>query len=334
MNKTSRITSLDWGDKDEILIGRANKFVKIYDASSSDFTTNVEMIDGPIVGLARFDGKLIAGIENGTIQVLSNSMTVLKTGDHMSKMSQCKQNKKLIATGGKDRQNKLKVFDLETQKLVFESKNLKHDSLQLEVPIWDTSMSFVNEHMLATCSRYGYIRCFDTKQQKRRPTLEYTNSKEQIAYTCLTTHGNMLYAGTTSGIVRAFDTRSLHKIVHTYKGFTGSISDIGVDESGNFLFSASLDRFVRVHATHAPSLLYQCYVKSKATKILLRDCNAPLNDSDCQFLGEVDDEDDDEEIDNENITVDNNQTNNSDSEYDDLFNKMDTVGLDTDFFNF
>lgn len=329
LNKFSRVTSLDWGDSDEILIGRANKFVKIYDANDSVFTSNIEMIDAPIIGLARYEGRLIAGIGNGKIQVVAETPIVLETGNHLSKLRQCPVNKKLVATGGKERQNNIKVWDLETQKRTFTSKNLPHDYLQLEVPVWDSDVLFSNEHELATCSRYGYIRRYDTRAQ-RRPVVEYNNSKEQISYTSLAAHENMIYAAASTGIIRAFDFRRLKIVAHTYKGYTGSISDIGIDETGKYLYSSSLDRFVRVHCSQSTALLYQCYVKSKATKILLRNKTVSaadsLNDTDCVFMGEVNEEDDDEPQQPEE------NGGGSDPEFDELFENMDTIRYVAIFF--
>lgn len=324
LNKFSRITSLDWGtSSDEILIGRANKFVKIYDLSAPDNSSNIELLDAPIVGLARYEGRLVAGLGSGKIQIVADTPAVLETGDHMSRMSQCKQNGTLVATGGKERQNNLKVWDLQTQTKTFTSKNVPNDYLQLEVPVWDSSLVFADETTLLTCSRYGYIRQYDTRAQ-RRPVVEYRNEKEQISYNCLATAGDLVFAGSSTGVIRAFDHRRLKVVAHTYKGFTGSISDIGLDETGRFLYSASLDRYVRIHCAESTALLYQCYVKSKATKILLRTktvdaAETSLNESDCVFMGEeqLDGEDDDEEQPEDEPG--------SDPEFDEIFDNMQTI---------
>lgn len=323
LNKYSRITSMDWGDTDEILIGRANKFVKIYDAKVADFTSNIEMCGAPIVGLARYNGRLIAGIGTGHIQIIADTPATLATGDHMSKMRQCPSNGRLVATGGKERQNNLKVWDLDAQKCTFTSKNVPNDYLQLEVPVWDADVIFTDENCLATCSRFGYIRRYDTRAQ-RRPVLEYVNSKEQISYSCLATYGDMIWTGASTGIVRAFDLRKLKVVAHTYKGFTGSISDVGVDTTGKYLYSSSLDRYVRVHCRETTALLYQCYVKSKATKVLLREKTASdeLNDTDCVFMGEVDE---DSEIDEEANEHEPDDPPGSDPEFDELFENMPTI---------
>lgn len=64
--------------------------------------------------------------------------------------------------------------------------------------------------------------------------------------------------------LRAFDTRKMKTILHTYKGFTGGVSDIVVDNSGKCIFTARLDGFVRVHFSQTTPLQYQCYVKIKS----------------------------------------------------------------------
>lgn len=323
LNKHSRVTSMEWGDGDEIIVGRANKFIKIYDASDSQFTSTIEL-DGVIIGAGRYDGKIIAGLASGKVQIFQEKKECLETGDHMSRMRQCKENKKLIATGGKGRQNNLKVWDLETKTKVFTSKNLPNDYLELEVPVWDSDLVFLDANNLATCSRYGYLRVYDTRKQ-RRPVLEYVNSKEQIVYGCATAHQNTLFVGSASGIVRAYDTRKMKTILHTYKGFTGSVTDIVTDNSGKYIFTSCLDRFVRVHSVESTALQYQCYVKSKATQILMRSYD---DDSDCMVLegnsNETDDkveqqsDDDDDDEDSDEKTA-------SDSEYEEMFQNMQTV---------
>lgn len=339
LNKFSRITSLNFGSsRDELIIGRANKFIKVYDASAGAFTSSVEMLDAPIVGAGRFENRLVAGIGTGRIQILAHDApTVLETGDHLSTLTQCAQDARLVATGGKDRQNAVKVWDLEALKCVFQAKNVANDFLQLEVPVWETAVRFAddgtaNGAQLLTCSRHGYIRRYDTRVQ-RRPVSEYRNEKEPIAYNCLATFGDQLFVGTSTGIVRSFDQRRLKVVQHTYKGFAGSISDVGVDETGAFVYSASLDRYVRVHGVESTALMYQCYVKSKATKVLLRTkpvaereaveedeetATTGLNDSDCVCLGAEEDEEDEEAENGADAAG-------SDPEFDELFDNMRTV---------
>lgn len=323
LDKNSRVTAMSWGDDDEILIGRANKCVKIYSTSDSKFTKTIELDDGPIVGAGRYNGKVIAGLAGGKVQIVQRKPEYLQTGDHLSRMRQCNEDKKLIATGGKGRQNNLKIWDLETKTKVFSSKNLPNDYLELEVPVWDSDIVFLDAHQLATCSRYGYLRVYDTRKQ-RRPVLDYVNTKEQIVYGCATAHEHTLFVGSASGIVRAFDTRKMKTILHTYKGFTGSVTDIVTDNSGKYIFTSCLDRFVRVHATESTALQYQCYVKSKATQILMRTLDDQSDCVDDSNSNETNDDAVDQESDDGSDEESENQSG-SDSEYEEMFQKMQTV---------
>lgn len=342
LGKDSRITCLGWGDNEqnEILIGRANKFVKVYELTSRQFTSNLEMENGPIVGLARYDGYLVAGSENGKIQLLDGQLspTIIEVGDNLSRMRQCSSNKKLVATGGKERQNRLKVWDLTTKQNIFNTKNLPNDHLQLEVPIWDSDFAFFDSNCLASCSRYGYVRVYDMRKQ-RRPVEKYANSKEQFSYSCLTLHDKMIYCGTTTGIVRAFDSRNLKTHVHTYKGFTGGVKDLSIDVTGKYLSSAALDRFVRVHDANTTAMLYQTYIKSKGTAILFKTVTDEVDD--CVIVdtadiqpAEAEEELDEEEVDQKRVLSGRRNPVSakvgSDDEYEKLFEKMETVGENGD----
>lgn len=220
-----------------------------------------------------------------------------------------------MACGGKERQNNLKVWNLETNACVWRTKNLPNDFLQLEVPIWDTDLSFIDANQLATCSRYGYVRVYDMRTQ-RRPTANFKNERDQIGYTCMATHGDNIFVGTTTGMAFAFDIRKMKQVLHTYKGFSGSISAVGCDNSGKFLYTASLDRFVRVHHAETTELQYQCYVKSKATRILLRECEPPIK---------TEEEDEEEITGQSNKEAGDDDEDSGDDEFDRMFKAMPTV---------
>jgi ribosome biogenesis protein NSA1 len=233
---------------------------------------------------------------------------VIETGDNISRMRQCPTNPKFIAVGGKSRNNNLKVIDLETQKEIFSSKNVPHDNLQLEVPVWDSDVSFVNgsEHCLATCSRYGYIRFYDYRQQ-RRPIHNFVDSRE-LAFNSMAERGGTVYVGTTTGGLFAFDLKNMKVPLHTYKGAVGAITSVSLDDTGKFVFTSSLDRYIRVHCAGKTNLMYQCYVKSKATQLLVKNADDSL-------LGEQKQE-------KEQRVAE------SDEEYENLFDKMQTVQED------
>lgn len=313
LNKTSRITALDFGvDETEILVGRVEPVVRVFETPLNAFTGTHSFESGSIVGLAKYNGKIVAGLSNGKIQIGHKKSKFIETGDGMTRMRQCKSNRNLIASGGKERQNNLKVWNLESNECIFRTKNMPNDFLQLEVPVWDSDIGFIDSNCLSTCSRYGYIRVYDMRKQ-RRSIFNFKNDNEQISYTCLALHGDVVYSGTTTGMMHAFDLRKMKQILHTYKGFAGSVSDIGIDDSGKFLYSASLDRFVRVHQAESTVLQYQCYVKSKATRILLKQC-IPIQ---VKVETHADNE--------ENTTLTQDDDDCEENEFDRMFDQMQTV---------
>lgn len=67
-----------------------------------------------------------------------------------------KFNKNIIATGGKE--HPLQLYDLEQDKVTFKEKNVRHDWLEMRVPIWVSDIGFLpDSSKIATCSRYGYV---------------------------------------------------------------------------------------------------------------------------------------------------------------------------------
>ncbi|XP_034103590.1 WD repeat-containing protein 74 [Drosophila albomicans] len=343
LDKESRVTSLAFGNEaqTEILLGRAKNSAELHSLGRSGgiTTRSINFTAAPIVGLARYNNNLIAGIANGQIQSVSleaeqdaedeesSKPVVINSGDHMDHLRQCQAAPHIVATGGKARQNNLKVYDLSADgKQIFTSKNLPNDYLQLEVPVWDSDIGFVDgPNVLATCSRHGYVRLYDTRKQ-RRPVTHFSSEEHGMSFAALVAHGNYIYTGTTMGALKAFDTRRMKTHVHTYKGFTGGISDLHLDETGRFLSSASLDRYVRVHEAESTVLLYQCYVKSKATKVLIRELSAEQQQPRQQTNDDAEEEDEELNSQKHNKNKRKPQATPLDAEYEDMFDQMPTVG--------
>ncbi|EDW00581.1 WD repeat-containing protein 74 [Drosophila grimshawi] len=335
LDKESRVTALAFGNEaqTEILLGRAKNIAELHSLGINGgvSTRNVNFTAAPIVGLARYNNNLIAGIGNGQIQSLSldhgdeeTEAVIIQTGDQMDHLRQCSTATNIIATGGKARQNNLKVYDLSADgKQIFNSKNLPNDYLQLEVPVWDSDIGFVDgPSVLATCSRHGYVRLYDTRKQ-RRPVTHFASEEHGMSFAALVARGNYIYTGTTMGALKAFDTRCMKTHCHTYKGFTGGISDLHLDETGKYLSSASLDRYVRVHDADSTVLLYQCYVKSKATKVLIRQLSGQQQQ---EQESEEDVAEGEEKKSRKDIKNNKRQPQAVDAEYEDMFQQMATVG--------
>lgn len=222
LDKESRVTALAFGNEEqtEILLGRAKSVAEVHSLGSGGGVTTryINFSAAPIVGLARYDNNLIAGIGNGQIQSVSleaveeedaeeapktTASVLFTTGDNIDHLRQCAAASNIVATGGKARQNNLKVYDLSGDgKQIFNSKNLPNDYLQLEVPVWDSDIGFVDgPSVLATCSRHGYVRLYDTRKQ-RRPVTHFASEEHGMSFAALVARGNYIYTGTTMGALK------------------------------------------------------------------------------------------------------------------------------------
>lgn len=285
--------------------------IQVYQGPILQDTIKTE--EGHPIGLVKLDNNIVAGLSSGSVNIYNGNAVskTIKTGAHLNTLKQCENKKELIAVGGKERTNNLKVINLESGSIVFTTKNVRNDYLELEVPIWDNGLDFVDENCLATCSRYGYVRFYDIRKQ-RRPVLEYKCPEKQVVpFSCMSVHDNIAYVGTTLGQALAFDLRSLRDKLHTYKGFSGSVSDIGLFENGKYLLTSSLDRFIRIHDSQKTALLYQCYVKSKPTKIMMRSIEPIAEEP--------------KKVKKTKLSKLQKQIDMEDEEYDDLFNQMEEV---------
>lgn len=320
LSKGSEITSMDWGAKDysQLVVGRDDQHLNIFDINTNMFTSTHELTQKP-VGVAIYNDRLHVGCANGELHTPTVKKSVpINAGDHMNRMRQCPFKDNLVATGGKGRKNNLKVWDLEKGVCEFTTKNVPNDMLSLEVPVWDSDVGFVDTNCMATCSRHGYIRFYDRRTQ-RRPVKEF-RSKEQTAFTAMCLHDMSAYVGVATGSMLAFDLRSLKHSLHKYKGFTGSVADVTTDVTGKYVFTASLDRFVRGHEATSTELVYQCYVKSKAARILVRD--GIIKEEVIEEEGEGENDETVEILDESNK---NGLSDASDEEYDDMFDRMQKI---------
>ena len=81
----------------------------------------------------------------------------LITEGNVSKMKKCPNRDGIIGLGGE--KNDLKLWDVNKKCKVFCAKNVKKDSLELEIPIWVTDLTFLpnNENLVAVSTRHGHV---------------------------------------------------------------------------------------------------------------------------------------------------------------------------------
>jgi hypothetical protein len=219
-------------------------------------------------------------VGNGNI----STMEVVKLGG----------NKMEIAVAGKD--NLMKIFDIETQKCVFKAKNVPKDHLNLNAPIWDNGIVFLgdvaqnNANLLCTRTAYHQVRFFD-RRVKRAPITQ--KSIGDNAFTALIASPKKekeVVVGTGIGKMYRYNFEKLDaKTLKTYRMMSGSVRDIQAHPSGDYLVTASTDRYVRVYDFDSARLLHSMYLVQRQNCVLVSQ----------EGLTEGTDEDDEEKDDKE-----------------------------------
>ncbi|XP_012251897.2 WD repeat-containing protein 74 [Athalia rosae] len=277
ITRDHEITAMTWGDNAEkdILIAcgsKENRSVKIFDTEYSAFTSsfNCDIGEGKIKGISRYNDTVITAVESGHVKLWrydKDEQILINAGKDLHRMRHSKFDEKIIATGG--RENELKLFDLETQKQVFTEKNVAPDALQLRKPIWVSDIGFLPNSLVATASKFGYIRLYDPGAQ-RRPVLNLLLKNEALTALTTTSKEKHVVVASGRGRMNLIDFRNPGKVLNTYRGAVGGITDLSCSQSEPLLVSVSLDRHLRIHHMETKRLLEKIYLISSLNSLLLR----------------------------------------------------------------
>ncbi|XP_046400027.1 WD repeat-containing protein 74 [Ischnura elegans] len=276
--REDEISAIGWGDSEEkeILLGLANQVVKVYDSEHLAFTSslNTKCGEGTIRGVSRCNKSIVTAVESGEVSLWSDGESAkleetIKTGPCLERMRHSSYDREIIAVGGKE--SDLSLWNLEAkEKCVFRAKNVPHNHLQLRVPIWVSDMAFLpGSQKVVTCSRYGHLRLYDPKAQ-RRPVLNMEIPEQALTTISACNKENHIVVGSGTGLMMLVDLRGKGLQMHHYKGFVGGIRDIACHPTDPYILSVSLDRFLRLHNLNTKALLHKVYLKSKLNCVLMR----------------------------------------------------------------
>lgn len=160
----------------------------------------------------------------------------------------------LIAGAGCNRE--LTLFDLEAGSIVFTSKNVPHDNLDLPVPVRFSALKFRAQQPRQLFASTGFVdqrlrgevRLYDASC-KRRPVMRALAplGEEALSVVESSTDGMSVFAGSVSGTLARLDVRMNLKVMGRLKGAAGSLRALSVHPSLPLLASASLDRHLRIY---------------------------------------------------------------------------------------
>ncbi|KHN78478.1 WD repeat-containing protein 74 [Toxocara canis] len=273
---SDEITSMCWSGQDQaaLLTAQMDRQLKIYDSVNNTYTSmfKLEGGNGAVKGIhAPNNGSIVSAVESGELRIWKSTgemVSELNAGNNLLVMVGNDAVEGQYATGG--RENPLKVWDVQCGQKIFTAKNVRPDSLQLRVPIWDTDIRFLpdSQNIVTTTGKYQ-IRVYDPRAQ-RRPVKEMEWLKEPLTAMSLCSSPMHIIAGNTRGEMGLFDLRNKMHMVCKLKGFAGSVRGIDAHSSAPYVASCSIDRFVRLHDMTTKKVIKKVYCKARLNKILVR----------------------------------------------------------------
>ncbi|XP_061726074.1 WD repeat-containing protein 74 isoform X1 [Cydia pomonella] len=268
LQKDEGITCMEWGNAEqtEILLGKKNQQIQVYSSDGTLHRTyTADHGAGHVVGVGRCR-RLVSALSTGVVKIWKKKEEVLvNTGGKLDRMRVCAE-EQLFATGGEE--NDLKIYRIGEPEPIFSAKNLAHDWLQLRRDIWVSDLCWCGQggQLTAVCSRHGYIRLYDIRAQ-RRPVCNI--ELEKMAATCIAPGRDerQVMVGFGRGQLHAVDFRA-SRLDKGFKGAAGAVTAVAVSQAA--VYSASLDRHLRVHCYNTKQLLYKQYLTSKLTGLLIQ----------------------------------------------------------------
>uniref|UniRef100_A0A6A7FXF9 WD repeat-containing protein 74-like n=1 Tax=Hirondellea gigas TaxID=1518452 RepID=A0A6A7FXF9_9CRUS len=292
LDRGNEITALLWRDENEkeIYVGHRDRTVSLFDtqAESFIFRLPINFGKGKIVDITQRKEHILVAVESGHIGTLfkceKSEQKVFSDTLHGVKCTfKAKPTLKTIkghpghatqfATGGCE--NNLKIWDIERpNRAIFMAKNVPNDMLDLRVPVLVSDLSFMHDNRtVAVVSRNKFVRLYDPRA-KRRAVINVKYEDSPLTSICiLPDRPGQVAIGTAHGRVTLFDLRMKIKYRNpvVYKGINGGIKDLAAaSPDPPFVYSVSLDRYLRVHNIDTKKTVHKEYLKSRLTTVLVK----------------------------------------------------------------
>ena len=121
----------------------------------------------------------------------------------------------------------LQIWDvsLQSTKPHWQARNLPNDELDLQIPIFDNELCFLDANHLVATTAYGDIREYDIRGQ-RRPVIHTSLEKEKTLLGKVVgslTQENVVYTVNQEGHIYMLDRKKNYQIIKKLMGNRGSV---------------------------------------------------------------------------------------------------------------
>jgi len=302
--KNTSVDELCWGPEDSKWEGTNVSQTKVYMAKSTrlnpkstTYNSTVQLWDTEedttqeclsIPGIVRNmyyikkekEGHLIVANHIGDLNVYSSKkdeykvVSELKCGGSSGKVSKARLDIKKYkhgalecAVGGEE--NELSIYNLENSEKIWSAKNVALKNA-LRVPVHVMNIQYMQgdfDGKIATSTAQGNVRIYDVRATQRRPVMDKNVTPFPIV--CLENgpDGSTMFISDTRGLLAEYDMRK-GRILHTYKGVTGSTRSLQLHPTVPVIVACGLDRFVRIYGTKSRKLENKLYLKFMMNSIL------------------------------------------------------------------
>lgn len=235
-----------------------SELINVFDMSQNIYVNQYEMT-GELLTAFDIGDQFISVAKNGDVFIWRDEEVLekFKVGEGIECCVKTSDGK--VLTGGKE--NELKLWDLETQKTLFTSKNVPRDELDIRVPVWIRSIASPpsDSNIICIGTHYHQYRQYDIRV-KRRPILDKT--WEELPILSLVANNTNCYMGNGKGDIGRIDIRN-PKEIHKFKGAVGSVRSLALHVKEPYLASVGLDRHLRVHNLLTREVEHKFYLKNK-----------------------------------------------------------------------
>ena len=167
-----------------------------------------------------------------------------------------------LIVGGKGQGNDVKMYDVETQKVIYKAKPPPPNWLRYRAPPYVSAVHYIpgtdcREFLVGTGEHM--LRRYDVRE--KRAVMDVPVGEWVITSLQMNHDQSVAYVANNHGNLFGFDMKT-QKVAHKFKGHQGGIRQIAVHpEDDDLIVSAGLDRWLRVFSMSTRQCLGRVYMK-------------------------------------------------------------------------